>query len=158
MRDAARIRVLLADRSVSRNVSMSPYSQSEIGVEGFILLMEARRGLGRDHVFGLDHPTEGLIGVGGAHVSAPDEIEIGYWLGRPYWGQGYATEVGRALAAYAKGLGQGEVVTGHFADNPASGRVLQRAGFDYTGAVTPRFSVARRENVPLRIMRLAEAA
>ena len=44
------------------------------------------------------------------------------------------------------------VVAGHFADNPASARVLVKAGFLYTGVVSPKFSVARGEPAPIRMM------
>ena len=42
----------------------------------------------------------------------------------------------------------------HFLDNPASGRVLEKLGFESTGIVAPRLSLARGEQVPARLMRL----
>jgi RimJ/RimL family protein N-acetyltransferase len=67
-------------------------------------------------------------------------------LGRPpFWGQGYASEAVAALAEFAADLGRGPVVASHFADNPASGRVLAKNGFAYTGESAMRFSLARGE-------------
>ena len=78
---------------------------------------------------------------------------MGYWIGRPYWGQGYATEAATAALAWAgAGWGKRLVVSGHFADNPASGRVLEKAGFLYTGVVEPRHSKARGEAAATRMM------
>ena len=86
----------------------------------------------------------------------PDDAgrpEMGYWLGRPYWGQGYATEVAeRALVWANRDWGRRYVMAGHFADNPASGQVLSKAGFLYTGEVRQLPSVARGGEVPARMM------
>jgi hypothetical protein len=43
-------------------------------------------------------------------------------------------------------------MAGHFADNPASGQVLIKTGFLYTGDVTPRFSLGRGVDAPTRMM------
>jgi RimJ/RimL family protein N-acetyltransferase len=80
-------------------------------------------------------------------------VEIGYWLGRPFWGRGYMTEaVDAALLWAGDGWGRRYLLAGHFADNPASGQVLVKAGFLYTGDVVPRFSMARGEEAPTRMM------
>ena len=80
-------------------------------------------------------------------------MEIGYWLGRPHWGQGYMTEaVDAGLVWAGQGWGRRYLLAGHFADNPASGQVLVKTGFLYTGEVVPRFSLARGEEAPTRMM------
>ena len=51
--------------------------------------------------------------------------EIGSWLGKPFWGFGYATEAARRMVTYAfESLGAASIHAGFFADNPASGNVL----------------------------------
>jgi RimJ/RimL family protein N-acetyltransferase len=72
-----------------------------------------------------------------------DHVELGYWIGRPYWGNGYATEAARALLPLARALGHRELVASHFVDNPASGRVLHKLGFRATGRIRDRFSLGR---------------
>ena len=70
-----------------------------------------------------------------------DEVhpEIGYWLGVPYWGQGYATEAVRALIDHAFGdLGHQALQAGARVSNPASRRVLEKCGFQWTGVVLTR--------------------
>jgi RimJ/RimL family protein N-acetyltransferase len=152
--DASRIGKLSRDHAVARMVTRMPYPQPDIGAEGFLLIMEARAPLGEDHLFAIELTDEGVIGLCGAHAHG-DRFEIGYWLGRPYWGQGYATEAARALTAYALALERGPLVATHFVDNPASGRVLEKAGFRYTGEVAPRFSLARGGKVETRMMEYA---
>ncbi|MFN3818023.1 GNAT family N-acetyltransferase [Blastomonas sp.] len=71
------------------------------------------------------------------------EAEIGYWIAREHWGQGYATEAARAVIANAWMLGHRQLVGSHFIDNPASGAVLRRLGFRPTGITRPRFSAGR---------------
>lgn len=76
-----------------------------------------------------------LVGGIGIHPDG-DAHEIGYWLTPDAWGRGYATEAGRAMlgiARYAMGLKR--LTSGHFVDNPASGRVLAKLGFVTTGIV-----------------------
>jgi RimJ/RimL family protein N-acetyltransferase len=149
--DAPRANALSRDWDIARMVSSMPFPQPAISVEGFFLIEQARRPLRQDHLFAIHLPGAGLIGLCGAHVRGKDyqgrSVEIGYWIGRPYWGKGYATEAASAVADFAKALGQGPVVANHFADNPASGRVLAKSGFAYTGQSRMKFCLARGEAV-----------
>ena len=150
--DAAPISGFTSDPAVARMVGAIPAPNPPIAVEGWMLLLNARAPLGAEYVYGVARRGEGLIGCICAHASAPHGFELGYWLGRPYWGQGYATEAVRALADEARMLGP--LSAAHYVDNPASGRVLQKAGFVYTGVIERRFSLARAQKVEARIMRL----
>jgi RimJ/RimL family protein N-acetyltransferase len=79
---------------------------------------------------------------------------MGYWVGRRFWGRGFATEAGTALVDIARTLRLGAIDGSHFIDNPASARVLEKLGFEPVGIIAPRFSCARGEEVPARVMRL----
>lgn len=57
------------------------------------------------------------------------ETGLGYWLTPSAWGKGYATEAARAAIEVARTMGVKRIVAGHFIDNPASGRVLRKLGF-----------------------------
>ena len=82
--------------------------------------------------------------IGGIGLQDGDEgIELGYWIARPSWNKGYATEAARALLRLAGTLGHKRVAAHHFVDNPASARVLAKIGFRPTGDVALRASVAR---------------
>ncbi len=68
--------------------------------------------------------------------------DLGYLIGRPYWGRGYCTEAARAVAAFGFGeLDLNRIEAQHFARNPASGRVMQKVGMRYEG--TNRQSLRR---------------
>ncbi len=78
---------------------------------------------------------EALLGAIGLAIAAQDaRAELGYWIGVPYWGQGYATEAAAALLAYGfQALGLARIHACHFAGNTASGRVLQKIGMTHEG-------------------------
>ena len=73
--------------------------------------------------------------IGAAGVEPRDSgAEIGYWLGAPFWGRGYATEAVRALIDHAFGdRGHDVLAAGARVSNPASRRVLEKCGFQWTG-------------------------
>jgi RimJ/RimL family protein N-acetyltransferase len=74
--------------------------------------------------------------------------ELGYWIARPYWGKGYASEAADAVVGIARALGHRRLVAGHFTDNPASGKVLRKIGFRPTQKVELRESKGRGQAVP----------
>ncbi len=154
MSDAQRIAQLCGDPGVATMILRAPLPYLEVAAEGFIMTLAARRRLGEDFVFAAERPGEGLVGLIGAHKSDPG-FEVGYWYGRPYWGKGFATEALAAFLSEARKLGP--LLAGHFVDNPASGRVLEKGGFAYTGEVTPMFSLARGASVQVKRMRFEPA-
>jgi len=90
-----------------------------------------------------------LIGGIGLAQQSSGDIELGYWIVPSHWGQGFATEAGHALVALAReSLRITRLVSGHFTDNPASGRVLTKLGFTATGQTEARFCTARATHVP----------
>lgn len=95
------------------------------------------------------------IGTVGLIAAEDGRTELGYWIARGHWGRGYATEATRAALAIARTLGHGCVHACHFVDNPASGRVLRKAGFVPTGRTEPRFCRARGEAVPAELHTVA---
>ena len=149
--DAPRMAVLVNDFDIARMTTSIPYPFAVGHAEDFIARME-RRDRDREAVFAVETADDGLIGVVGLHPG-PAGTEIGYWLGRSFWGRGYATEASAAVLTWAHAdWGRRFIASGHFADNPASGQVLCKAGFLYTGDVAPRYSVARGEEAPTRMM------
>jgi ribosomal-protein-alanine N-acetyltransferase len=70
-----------------------------------------------------------LMGIRPGH-----QAELGYWIGKPYWNQGFCTEAARAVVVYGFGvLGLNRVHACHLSRNPASGRVMQKLGMAHEG-------------------------
>ena len=75
--------------------------------------------------------------IGGIGLRVDEQhqhAELGYWLGAPYWGKGYATEASREMLRYGfKDLGMHRIFATHFKHNPVSGRILKKLGMKYEG-------------------------
>ncbi len=89
-------------------------------------------------------PEEGgrIVGCVGLHEQG-ERIEVGYWIEPGSWGRGYATEALSGLLSLARLAGHQRIFSRHAADNPASGRVLRKAGFRPTGRARPFRSLGR---------------
>lgn len=73
-------------------------------------------------------------GVGMRLERDHNRAELGYWVGVPYWGNGYATEAARvALQHGFEALGLHRIQASHFSNNPASGAVLRKLGMKHEG-------------------------
>jgi RimJ/RimL family protein N-acetyltransferase len=95
-------------------------------------------------------PDEGIIGSAGMGIDGETgDVQLGYWIGRRWWGQGFATEAAKAVLKVAKAIGYNRITASHFVDNPASGRVLKKAGFQPTGLIRPGHSLARGRSDPV---------
>jgi RimJ/RimL family protein N-acetyltransferase len=150
--DAAAIAELANDLGVVGNTSQMPYPYRQADAEAFVAGCE-RADPRTEATFAIEHRAFGFMGILAFDRNAAGRPEVGYWLGRPFWNRGYATEALTAALRWAKFDWRKNVVwAGHFADNRASGQVLCKAGFLYTGDVEWRMSVARAEPVPTRMM------
>jgi [ribosomal protein S5]-alanine N-acetyltransferase len=153
--DAARVCELVGNYEVSKMISRAPYPYALEDANQWIGTHAAIRAAGTDFPYAITTLEDGVIGVIGLHASTrlsdvvTGAFELGYWLGQPYWGLGYATEAGHALIeAYDADLGPKPLVSGHFTENPQSGHVLEKLGFHYVGQPSTIFCVARQEEVP----------
>jgi RimJ/RimL family protein N-acetyltransferase len=150
--DAWRLADLANDYEVAQMVTRLPHPYGLRDAEQFIDRMRSADPRA-ERAFGLEHQSFGLIGVMGFHRPDGSLTEMGYWLGRTFWGCGLATEAARAALAWAFGdWGKRAIMASHFADNPASARVLSKAGFLYTGEVRELSSLARGAQAPARMM------
>lgn len=150
--DAASLATWCNDYDLARMTSRMPWPYEARHAEEFIeTALEADRR--RDVRFVIEQEDDGVVGVLGFSPSEDERIEVGYWIGRPWWGRGLATEaLTGALEWAGRDWRQPFVTAGHFADNPASGAVLCKAGFLYTGDVQARFSKARGAKAQTRMM------
>lgn len=150
--DAAAVTELANDLGVVGNTSQMPYPYRPADAEAFVAGCE-RADPRHEATFAIEHRQFGVMGVLAFDRNEQGRGEVGYWLGRPFWNRGYATEALTAALRWMKFDWRKNVVwAGHFADNRASGQVLVKAGFLYTGDVEWRMSTARAEPVPTRMM------
>lgn len=101
----------------------------------------------------------GAIGYGpSCDCSLPareGEPTVGYWVGKPYWGKGICTEALRLMIAHIRETTViRSLISGHFTDNHASGRVMEKCGFVATGETVFDNSLHLGENRPIRVLRL----
>jgi len=146
--DAPRIAELAGDWDVARMTGRVPWPYPpeaafqwiEMSGDDFI------RGITLDDV---------LIGCAGYVSRNPETAELGYWIGKPYWGRGLTSE---AVAALIDRIfadpARTKIVARHFADNPASGRVLEKLRFRLTG-MDKVWSEARKLDVTALAYKLA---
>jgi RimJ/RimL family protein N-acetyltransferase len=145
----------LGDFSVSRNLARAPHPYTEKDGRDFLLFAARGWVTGSDFPFAiLLKNARVCIGMCGVHPSR--NWEFGYWIGRPYWGRGYATEAARAVTSFAFGKGAEKLTAHWFHDNPASGRVLQKLGFKTMGE-EPSPCLARGGSFPSHVVALDRA-
>ena len=154
--DAPALARAIADEAIVRNLSTAPWPSGVAEAEAFLAAP-------RDPVlpsFLITKRTTSaprLIGACGFGRRPSGAVELGYWIARPYWNRGFATEAGRALIEIARTLKLPQLEASHFVDNPASGRVLEKLGFAATGLSAERFSCARNGDAMTRLFRLVLA-
>jgi RimJ/RimL family protein N-acetyltransferase len=123
---------LINDFDVSRNLSRVPYPYTEDDACAFIVNTNHGFREASDYAFAILLRPGLFIGVCGLHPTGG--WEFGYWLGKRYWGKGYATEAaGRVVAFAFDELNADTLRAGWYHDNPVSGRVLEKLGFRLTG-------------------------
>ena len=151
--DAPRIAQLAGDYDIAKMTCRMPHPYGMREAEDFVL-RAASQDPRSAASFLIEHEDHGPVGMVGLFETDEDRMpEIGYWIGRPFWGRGLATEAVRGALDWAgRAWRRRALMAGHFIDNPASGRVLEKAGFLYTGEVRKKFSLARGEAADTRMM------
>jgi RimJ/RimL family protein N-acetyltransferase len=126
--DAKRVAALANDRRIAENTARIPHPYGIADAEEWIGAVVSQ--CAETYVITIDGEA-----IGGCGIDIRDSMpEIGYWLGVPFWGRGYATEAVRALIDRAfDDLGHDVLVAGARVSNPASRRVLEKCGFQWSG-------------------------
>jgi RimJ/RimL family protein N-acetyltransferase len=134
--DAPAIAVLANDRRIAENTARIPHPYTLADAEGFLRYLEESE---TETAFAVTLADDALIGFCGLLMKPRKTPEIGYWLGAPYWGHGYATEAARAVIDHAfEDLGLERLEAGARVSNPASRRVLEKCGFQWSGVTLLR--------------------
>jgi RimJ/RimL family protein N-acetyltransferase len=149
--DAKAIASLINDRRIAENTARIPHPYSLADAHGFLARVNRDP---REPCFVIARADGTIIGGCGIEASSGGDPEVGYWIGVPYWGHGYATEAARALLDHAFGeLGHERLLGRARVSNPASRRVLEKCGFQWTGVSLIRIR-ALKSSAPVDCFRL----
>lgn len=147
--DAAALQAICASWRVARMTSRIPHPYPRGAAARWIAEREELAMSGREISFCLDSDGT-LAGAVTLRRLASACYELGYWIAEAWWGRGFATAAARHASTHAfAALGAVGVRAGHYLDNPASGRVLEKCGFRYT-ASDWQWCQARQRIVPCR--------
>jgi [ribosomal protein S5]-alanine N-acetyltransferase len=130
--DVAELMPLISTREVAATTGRIPHPYSEKDAKQFIA--DAQNDDEVRLAITLHGDGRMVGGIGLRHFPAHQNSELGYWLGVPYWGKGYATEASREMLRYGfESLGLNRIFATVFAHNPASSRVLIKLGMKPEG-------------------------
>lgn len=146
---------LLGDYEVAKWLGQAPHPYGDIEFAVWMDIQAAAWRLGTAFPYAIALADGCLIGGCGLHPREGEpEFNLGYWIGRPYWGRGYASAAAAALtAAFDADHGPAALTSGYFLGNEASRKILTRLGFFPDGAVSPHPCLARGGSVPHQAMR-----
>ena len=134
--DAPAVQRLAGDREVAGNTLNIEHPYEDGMAEEWIDSLQAEHEAGTIVNFAIVlRSDDSFIGAIGLLLNrAHQHAELGYWIGKPYWNHGYATEAARAVVKFGfDTVGLHRIFAGHYARNPASGQVLQKIGMTYEG-------------------------
>ena len=130
--DAPEVQRFAGDYEVASRALALPYPYPDGAAETWIVSLAPGFEQGDQVVYAVTRRGEpGLVGaVGLVEIDhSHGRAELGYWIARPCWDRGYATEAARAVIGYGfSALGLHRVYAMHFSRNPASGRVMAKCG------------------------------
>jgi [ribosomal protein S5]-alanine N-acetyltransferase len=136
-KDAALVYEYMQERDIAYNTLVIPYPYPEGAAEEWIGRTQELGDKGQDFTFAVTRKADSLfmgacgIGLNPEHRRA----DIGYWLGKPFWGQGYMSEAARRVIQFGfEELDLNRIYAAYFTRNPASRRVMEKAGMTYEGA------------------------
>lgn len=140
MDDAPAVQALAADLAIAMNTLSIPHPYPAGAAEEFITRMRAHMDDGKGVVFAIMRSEDDvLVGTVGLTINRDHRrAELGYWIGVPFWKNGYATEAAaRVLRWGFDSLQIQRIFAHHMLRNPASGKVLRKIGMTFEG-VLPR--------------------
>jgi ribosomal-protein-alanine N-acetyltransferase len=137
--DASEITGLAGDPEISANTLEIPYPYNERMARDWISEVDQKRDQRSELVFIITNRTSGEI-IGAIGLMSLDRehsrAKIGYWIGRPFWNRGYATEAVCAILDYGfRVLGLHRIYAYYLTRNRASGRVMDKCGMRYEGVL-----------------------
>ena len=134
--DATDVQRLAGAPEVADTTLNLPHPYEDGMAEQWIDSQPTRFAAGSNFAYAITRRTNGVLlgAIGLMEISARHRrAELGYWLGIPFWNQGYMTEAAALIDYGFSALGLHKITAVHFARNPASGRVMQKIGMRQEG-------------------------
>jgi RimJ/RimL family protein N-acetyltransferase len=151
--DVKAITHLANDRRIAEHTRRLPHPYVQDHAVDFVRTMADNRA---EAAFLIEN-NHTPIGMAGISWSAPDQPELGYWLGVAHWGQGFGTEAARAAIDFFFEESEAEhLCAGARVANPASRNVLEKCGFQWIGVELHRFE-ALGSSTPVDSFRLSRS-
>jgi RimJ/RimL family protein N-acetyltransferase len=136
--DAARVTEIMQAPEIAATTLNIPHPYPEDAAASWIASHPGAAETGEDFTWAICRREDGLlVGAIGLHIDARHRRgEIGYWLGVPFWNQGFTTEAARAVVEYGfTELDLHRIEAMCFPRNIGSARVLEKAGMTYEGTL-----------------------
>jgi len=138
LKDVPDIVRLAGAREVAATTLRIPHPYSDNDAETFVAAVRRKADENQAVVFAITSREDArLFGAVGLEIQeAHNHAELGYWIGVPYWGHGYATEAARAVVRFGfNELQLNRICAMHFVENPRSGNVLRKIGMRHEGCL-----------------------
>jgi [ribosomal protein S5]-alanine N-acetyltransferase len=149
LRDAPAVQRLAGDVAVASMTATIPHPYPPGAARAWITTHTRARKAG-DFVYAVTRADGALVGTLGLRIAPNPHGNVGYWIGRPYWGQGYATAAARAgIDTLFRCTALAWLMAAHLASNQASARVLAKCGMREVA----RVAVVHRGNDALLVLR-----
>ena len=149
--DAPSITALMGEWEVIRMLAMPPWPYRLSHARDWLAGERARREAGEGFAFAITRrqdPAGFCIGVCSLNRRGDGQTHLGFWLGKPFWGQGLMSEAATSVLRFGfTALGLKRIHSGYFRDNEASRRVHEKLGFSVTGE-DMMYCVARKAEIP----------
>ncbi|NNF57173.1 MAG: GNAT family N-acetyltransferase [Rhodothermaceae bacterium] len=143
---APAVQCLASDPRIAA-MTLLPEPYPEDGAFTFIRLAMQARAAGEAYSFAVLAGDE-LIGSCGLKEVHDGQADLGYWIGVPFWGRGYASEAARLIVAFGfDELGLDRVTAHALERNPGSWRVLEKVGFTLLERVANPFAKWTPEDI-----------
>ncbi|QFT87513.1 Putative ribosomal N-acetyltransferase YdaF [Bacillus sp. THAF10] len=135
LEDADRIEELASDYELAKTTLYVPHPYPKGSAKDFIKKNWQQKENGLYTWSIIEKESNSLVGLINIKVTpAFKRGELGYWIGRPYWNQGYGTEAAKAVMAYGfEELGLNKVFAGAIKENPGSWRIMEKLGMKHEG-------------------------
>ena len=155
--DAQTMARRINDPDILRMTATLPMPYFTLTADFWLIRAAADWRQGNSFAYAITHTDDSMMGVVDLFKNSEDDWEIGYWIGKEFWGKGYMPEAAKALLSEGFRVFDAPYIdAGYFEDNPASGRVLEKLGFVDKNEPSRLFSVARGERftgIELRLPR-----